>query len=210
MVIRDFCKECKGKDCCDRILKVQCLNDEYKDITNIILDIYCDLYRFGAINCTAYGSLRSEIIFEKEEFTQCQFCLYRPVCKYDPEVIMKEANNIINKMKDIVDCKIACASFHPNQQSTEKAESYNTDDIVNTFCELLDLKKISIPISTGNNIGIFIHKDAPVDILNIKNKHNKTRDLVVIDGGVCKNKDKKGFFKGRKRNYNYSHIKYNN
>ena len=210
MVIRDFCNECKGKNCCDRILKLQSLNDEYKHITNIILDINCELYRFGAINCTAYGTMRQEIRFEKGEFTQCKYCLYKSVCKHDPELVTKEANDILNQMKNITDCKIACASFYPEQQddiNTKKYYCYAEDEVEGSFCDLLNLKKINISaLYDSKEVNIFIPKDISVDIVPVKDSHNKSGNLAVIKTST-QNKDKKGFFKGRKRSF--SHIKYN-
>ena len=202
MVIRNICDNCKGKSCCNRYLKLQSVYDEYSHLTNIIVDIECNLYRYNTHTCTAYGSLNNDIMFETDKFTQCNICLYKSVCKYDPDLIMRSSNEVLDRFKEIVDVKIACSNFHPNTPVEHNNNKY--DNITKeAFCELLDLRQVSIHndddliASTGKTcIDIFLPKDIPIDI-NTKNKHNKSQELIIIK--IPKNIKKKLSLKKEKK-----------
>ena len=199
MVIQAFCNECKGEPCCNRTLELHSIQDEYSHLTNILVRINCELFIHKAYFNTAYGgTLNHDIRFEKDKFTQCDCCLYKSVCKYDPEVVTKGANEVLDRLKEKLDVKVACVNFHPDQQQTEETEAYSIEDTIDTFCELLNLKKINLSTFTGKEISVFVSEDIPVDIVKTNDKHNKSKDLIVM--GLDKNnKEKKGFFKGRKR-----------
>lgn len=198
MVIQAFCNECKGEPCCNRTLELHSIQDEYSHLTNVLVRVNCELFIYNTRCNTAYGTLNPDIRFEKNKFTQCDFCLYKSVCKYDPEVVAKGANEVLDRLKEKLDVKIACTNFHPNQQQIEETEAYGIDDAINTFCELLDLEHYRFP-DTFNTTG----KDF-IDFFYTKGLHisfasGLKDEIKKVHGSPSSAKVKKGFFKGRKR-----------